>query len=202
MPRVFRTRHDDIREDEVRAPALFQVSDGRIRIFAGRDPVAEPGQDGADVLAHPGLVLDQQDQLIVADGRRRRSGTCGTCSVHRPGENQRHLRSLAGLGRDGQPAAGLRHEPERHAEPEADALADRFGCKEGLKTAPQRLAVHAGARIGDRQNHVLRAALLGQPRRQRQHTALLHGIARIDGKVQQHEFELRRIAFDARLGCA
>ena len=105
---------------------------------------------------------------------------------------------------DADMAARLLCEAVHHGESESGALANRLGRKEGVEHFDQDFRRHAGAGVGDRNGDVVAGVQafvmarfgFAQRRmagRQDQSTAMRHGIARIDGQVENGAFELRLV---------
>jgi hypothetical protein len=86
----------------------------------------------------------------------------------------------------------------RHRQPQAGALPGGLGREKRLEGALHHLGRHAAAGVGHLDQHVLAARhLVRQDRGQAgvggadgQHAGAVHGIARIDGQVQQYIVEL------------
>ncbi len=92
--------------------------------------------------------------------------------------------------------------PVDHGEPEARSLAHALRREERLDGLRHRLRVHAGARVGDAQEHVavagklLRSRVGGPHRADRQAPAIGHRVARVQDEVEKRQLEL--VAVDER----
>ena len=109
---------------------------------------------------------------------------------------------MAGLAVDAHVARGLAHEAIDLAQAQAGAAARHLGGEEGLEGALQRTPVHAAAGIGDGDQHVLpglerlghRLGIglveIGVGGLDGHLAAFGHGVARVDGEVQDRRLEL------------
>ena len=101
--------------------------------------------------------------------------------------------------------AVLAHDAVHGGEPEPGAFALLFGREEGLEHARARRGVHTGAGIADGEEDIrarlgidvllgVRAVDLHLVRFDGEDAAVRHGIAGVDGEVQEHLVNLRRIS--------
>ena len=115
--------------------------------------------------------------------------------------------ALARLGIDIDETAGLLDDAVDRRQPEAGALADFLGREERLEDLVDDVDRNAGAGVADVDPHVVgrRHALVGQPlgfRRRyirgphREPAAIGHGVAGVDGEIDDHLLELRDVDLD------
>ena len=118
-------------------------------------------------------------------------------------EEDAERRALAPLAVDPDVPAALVHDAVHRGEPEPRALALLLGGEEGLEEVRLHVRVHADARVRHLEHHV-RARLDPDPRRlvladraigrlDGQPAAVRHGVARVDGEVQEHLLDLTGI---------
>ena len=91
-----------------------------------------------------------------------------------------------------------------HRKPKSGALPDRLGGKERIEGARRHLRAHAGAGVGDADADIIagrkRRRIRGhavEPRirgRDGELAAIGHGVARVDGEIEQRAFQLIGIA--------
>ena len=100
--------------------------------------------------------------------------------------------------------ARLLGEAEHHRQPEPGALARLLRGEERLEDPCEHLGRHAGAGVRHGQHHVVAGRHLGVPARvvlvqhlvgnlDRQPAAAGHGVAGVQGEVQQRALDLRRV---------
>src|SRR5579885_884681 len=94
-------------------------------------------------------------------------------------------------------AAGLLHKPVDHGQAEPGALAGRLGGEERLEDPPLDLLTHAHAGVAHRELDIFPGRRVGMildivlaqdnvVRFDGQRAAARHGVARVDGQIQQH----------------
>ena len=103
-------------------------------------------------------------------------------------------------------AAGLADETIHLAQAEARPLPCAFGREEGVEGLRDDVRRHACARIGDRDQHILTSldrVLLGVGVIQQgvqgldgEPASARHGVARVDGEIEDRVLELRWIGFN------
>ena len=107
-------------------------------------------------------------------------------------------------------SAGLLNETEHHAEPEAGAPPDLLGREERFEHAVEQRRRNAGAGVADRDHHVMAWRDLAVHASvtfveddvaglERKLAAVRHGVARIDGQVEDGGGEL--VGIDQRRPC-
>src|SRR6185437_13890132 len=116
-------------------------------------------------------------------------------------------RALPDLAIDLDVAAGLLDEAVHLAQPKAGALPELLGGEERLEGAIDYLAGHAGAGVADANGDVLAGRQIGIDTAilligidvgafYRQLAAGRHGVARVDGEIDERRLEVVGIDFD------
>ena len=130
---------------------------------------------------HQIVVFGNQDMLASALCRRLgRWLSIQALRIQRTGEIEFYAGAFARLGVDLYMPAGLLGEAEHHTQPQAAALAHRLGCKKGLEDTAQGLGVHAAARVGDANHHVVAGFDLRMPLRV---VIVEHAVGGLDGEL-------------------
>jgi hypothetical protein len=154
--------------------------------------------------AHQRIVLDQEDSFraprhLVAP----RPGRDGRCGARRAGQIETHRSAVPGFGFDPHLTSRLLGKTINHAEPKAGPFTRFFGGEERLDRACQHLRRHADARIFHSDHHVRPRDRIALRSRRKidldiggfdgQQAAIRHGIARVDGQIEDRDLGLGRI---------
>ena len=140
--------------------------------------VAVLAQDPGGELQHGGLVLDNEDRFSAAWGVGGGDRRC--CRGRRVGggEGESEGRADAFLGVDAHTATSLGDDAVDGGQPEAGALALRFGREEWFEDVSGDVRAHAGSGIADRELDVVTRAGVGVqtgPRRGRRSSSRWSG---------------------------
>ena len=114
----------------------------------------------------------------------------------RGGQQEREGRALRRVALDFDQATAHSDEVAHHGEPETGSDTDAFRREERLEHLGHRLRVDAAAVVGDSQERIRRVGTRCDPSRDGQPATRGHGVARIDGEVEQRLIELGRIDGD------
>nr|GEU28229.1 hypothetical protein [Tanacetum cinerariifolium] len=154
--------------------------------------------------AHVVVVLGHQDGFAAAhDGLGFQHGV-RVFRLARARQVQLDGRALAHLAVDLDVAARLLDQAIHHRQAEAGALAFRLGGKERFERLRQHLCRHAAARVADGNHDVLAGRDVGMALAVRaveqgivdfdgEPAGAFHGVARIDGQVQDRVFHLGHV---------
>ena len=176
-----------------------RVPRGAVRAPTGRrlpaDGVAARLEDLGDELPHDGLVLDEQDRL-GADARRGGGPrTCGTLGALR--------RRAAARSGTTSPCPGARVDLDRAAALLDDAVDGREAeagaaflrreerLEELLALAPR--SCRCRCRVSAQRRRARRSSVTTFSGLDRQRAAVRHRVARVDGEVDDHLLDLRRV---------
>ncbi len=193
--------HGEIHQEEVDLGLAVQEVQRRTPAAGLQHAIAEVLQDAGRHLAHGAVVVDQEDlQLLV-----RKLRGLGSSQFLRErevrGARQEHLHRGAGAGRAVDPHASARllGEAEDLAQAEARPLADFLGGEEWLEDLGQHGLVHPETRVGHRDHHIVARRRFFRTDRlsegdvaglYRQGPADLHGVAGVDGEVEDDQLDL------------
>ena len=171
--------------------------------------VAMTVQGVADVRSHLRFVLDHQNAFLARAGPRRRR--CRSWVPHLlggRGKPDAEGAARTGLALHLDPPFMLFDYSIDGGESQAGAAADRFGGEKRLKYAPLRFRIHAAAGVlgaDDDKAPGPRLRVTGRGTLQvltfntdAQRSAAGHGVAGIDGQVEQHLLYVGPVAHDAR----
>ena len=168
-------------------------------------PIAEPDQLGDHVVPHQRIVLDDQYRL-GSSPHRRGDGRFDRFDVAARGARKIDLDAgaMAILAIDLDVAARLLDESVHHAQAEAGSLANFLGGEERIKHLVEYGRRDAGPGVADRDHRVgsrgdfavsfgIGFVEMHVAGFEGQFSPIRHGIARIDGKVDDRRGELTRV---------
>ncbi|MNK35509.1 hypothetical protein D3C87_540380 [compost metagenome] len=196
--------HDHVRKQQVDGHARAQKGQRRGAVIGMQHVVAEAAQHVDHRVLHGCIVFHDEDGLATAQHGARQARRRFGQFFQRTGQINLERRAGARRAVHLDVARALADEAVRHGQAQASALAFALGGEEGLEDLVDYVALHAVARVGDGQQHVLPfqhvrmlAGVGGVEcdvaQGKSQPPALVHRIARIDGHVQQHVFHLVRV---------
>ena len=198
------TGHDHVRKQQVDGHARAQQGQRRGAIVRMQHVVAQAAQHVDHRVLHGRIVFHHEDGLAAAQHGARQARWRFGQLFQRTG--QVNFKRRAGTGRAVHldVARALADEAVGHGQAQARTLAFALGGEERFENLVDHVALHAMARVGDGQQHVLPLQHIGMQagvggierdiaQGERQATALVHRVARIDGHVQQHVFHLVRV---------
>ena len=194
--------HHDIAEQEVKFLATLEHLDGLRTIPGAKHPIAERGQHCGRGFQEILIVLDHKDSLGPAGMAcvwTASTSASAVCVGSRQVQSDRGSR--AGRTFYGYMPTGLPDEAIDHAEAEAGALADFLGREEGLKNPIPYFGRHPGAVVRDGQPDIRSGHAPGHgslvqddvPRLDLEHAAIRHGVAPVQGQVEESGLQQRRI---------
>ena len=201
--------HDHVGEQQIDAARVagreLEAALGAVRFD---HLVAHPAQQLADRHAHHLIVFQDQNGLALP-GRERETGDPraregGFAQSRGAGQVDLEGAPLAELRMDQDDSGVLLDDAVNHRQAQAAACAPLLGGEERLEESLLRLLVEAGAGVANREHGVPAGPeSLVRPREllvdihvpacDGEQPAARHGVARVDGEVEQHLFELARV---------
>jgi len=202
--------HDDVREDNVDGVSeTFGNFEGFFAVFGGEDAIAGGSEEFASEFAYFALVFDNENSFASGDGRVEfRNVGCDIELLEGLREIHGEASAAAGSGIDVDEAATLLDDAVDGGQAKARALAGFLGGEEGLEDAGLGGGVHAVTSVGNGEQNVVTKLDRGMKMRvvvideevlrfEGEPAAKGHGVAGVDGEVQENLFELAGVGFDA-----
>ena len=196
--------HDDVGKQHIDGYAAFDDGQRVVGVFRFQNAVAEIFQHIDRGRPHFVVVFDHENAFGAALRWRRLDFDKDVFRLPAARQVDSDGRAAAELAVQFDVAARLLHEAMHHAQAEPRAFSGRLGGEKGLKDLFQNVGRNAGARIADSQHHILAGHDIDVAGRicvvqrrvagfDRELASSTHGVAGIDGQVEQRRFNLHRI---------